>query len=230
LTAILSPPIDPRYTVPMAEDVPADFTRTAPPARGLHRRLYDWVMSWADSRHGMTALAGLSFAESSVFPVPPDVLLIALGIGQPRRAFRFAAVCTVASVAGGLFGYLIGWVAWDAVSGVFFAYVPGFDQQIFARVQGYYLAYGFLAVAIAGFTPIPFKVFTIASGVFGMNVIAFVGAATLSRGLRFFIESALIVRFGPRMREVIERNFNLMTLLFTVLLVGGFAVLRLWMH
>jgi membrane protein DedA with SNARE-associated domain len=97
-------------------------------------------------------------------------------------------------------------------------------------VQGYYLEYGFLAVGIAGFTPIPFKVFTIASGVFGMNVAAFVGAATLSRGLRFFIESALIVRFGPRMREVIERNFNLMTLIFTVLLVGGFAVLRLWMH
>jgi membrane protein YqaA with SNARE-associated domain len=214
----------------MAEDASAEFSRTDPPARGLHRRLYDWVMSWADSRHGTTALAGLSFAESSVFPIPPDVLLIALGIGQPRRAFRFAAVCTLGSVLGGLFGYWIGWAAWDAVSAAFFAYVPGFDRAIFDRVQGYYLEYGFLAVAIAGFTPIPFKVFTIASGVFGMNVVAFVGAATLSRGLRFFIEAGLIVRFGPRMREVIERNFNLMTLAFTVLLIGGFAVLRLWVH
>lgn len=187
------------------------------------------MMGWADSRYGTSALAALSFAESSVFPLPPDVLLIALGVAQPTRAYRFAAVCTIGSVLGGLLGYLIGWLLWDAVAVHFFTYVPGFTEEVFARVQRYYLEYGFVAVAIAGFTPIPFKVFTIASGVFGMSVPAFVAAAFVSRGLRFTIEAALITRYGARVREIIDRNFNLMTIAFVVLLVGGFALLR-WAH
>lgn len=198
-----------------------------PPRAGLHRRLYDWVMSWAESRHGPAALFGLSFAESSFFPIPPDVLLIALGVARPVRAYFYAAVCTVGSVLGGAAGYLIGWGLWHLVSDVFFRYVPGFTPQAFARVQGYYVEWGFVAVMIAGFSPIPYKVFTIASGVFGMNVPAFMLASLLSRGARFFIEGGLIARYGARMREILERNFNLMTLLFVVLLVGGFLVLRL---
>jgi membrane protein YqaA with SNARE-associated domain len=199
-----------------------------PPERpGLHRRLYDWVMGWADSPHGTAALGGIAFLESSVFPVPPDVLLIALGVAQPRRAYFFALVCTIGSVLGGMLGYAIGLGLWEAVHAVFFAWVPGFTPEAFARVQGYYDEYGFLAVMIAGFTPIPYKVFTIASGVFGMAFPAFVLASVLSRGARFFIEGALIARYGARMRDVLERNFNLMTALFVVLLVGGFLVLRL---
>lgn len=197
-----------------------------PPKPGIHRRLYDWVMSWAESRYGSPALFGLAFAESSVFPVPPDVLLIALGVSQPRRAYFYALVCTLGSVLGGIAGYFIGWGIWHEVSHLFFAYVPGFTPDAFARVQGYYDAWGFVAVMIAGFTPIPYKIFTIASGVFAMNLPAFVLASTLSRGTRFFIEGALIARFGPRVREVLERNFNLMTTLFVVLLVGGFLILR----
>jgi len=200
---------------------------TAPPAAGLHRRMYDWVMSWADSRHGPTALAGLAFAESSFFPVPPDVLLIALGVARPRRAYAFAAICTVASVVGGLLGYTIGAVGWDATREIFFRWVPGFTPAVFARVQGYYDEYGFVAVLIAGFTPIPYKVFTIASGVFGMNLPAFALASTVSRGLRFFIEAALITRYGAQVRSVIERNFNLMTVVFVVLVVAGFVAMRL---
>ena len=198
-----------------------------PPRPGLHRRLYDWVMSWADSPHGATALFMLAFAESSFFPIPPDVLLIALGVARPARAYFYAAVCTAGSVFGGVAGYAIGWGLWHLVSDAFFAYVPGFSPEVFARVQGYYDEWGFVAVMIAGFSPIPYKVFTIASGVFGMNLPAFMLASMLARGLRFFIESGLIARFGPRMREILERNFNLMTALFVVLLIGGFAVLRL---
>lgn len=199
-----------------------------PPSRpGLHRRLYDWVMSWADSPHGTTALGGLAFAESSFFPVPPDVLLIALGVARPARAYWYALVCTVGSVLGGILGYVIGWGLWHVVADWFFAYVPGFSHAAFDRVQNLYNEWGFVAVMIAGFTPIPYKVFTITSGLFAMNVPAFVLASVLSRGARFFIVSGLIARFGPRMREVLERNFNLMTMLFVVLLVGGFLVLRL---
>jgi membrane protein YqaA with SNARE-associated domain len=206
---------------------PLEGALAVPTRPGLHRRLYDWVMSWADSRYGTAALAGIAFAESSFFPVPPDVLLIALGVGQPQRAYFFAAVCTIGSVLGGMAGYGIGFGLWEVVRGLFFAYVPGFTPEVFARVQGYYDEYGFVAVMIAGFTPIPYKVFTIASGVFAMNFPAFVLASALSRGARFVIEGALIARYGARMREVLERNFNLMTALFVILLLGGFAVLRL---
>jgi membrane protein YqaA with SNARE-associated domain len=198
-----------------------------PPPAGLHRRLYDWVMSWADRRHGTTALFAFSFAESSFFPVPPDVLLIALGVAKPARAYFYAAVCTAGSVLGGLLGYWIGWALWHSVSHLFFDYIPGFTPAAFERVQGYYAEWGFVAVMIAGFSPIPYKVFTIASGLFGMYLPAFVLASALSRGARFFIEGGLIARYGARMREVLEKNFNLMTILFVVLLVGGFLVLRL---
>lgn len=200
---------------------------TAPPAGGLHRRMYDWVMSWADGRHGTTALAGLAFAESSFFPVPPDVLLIALGVARPQRAYVFALVCTVASVTGGLAGYAIGALGWEATQDFFFQWVPGFTREVFARVQGYYDEYGFAAVLIAGFTPIPYKVFTIASGVFGMNLPAFALASVVSRGLRFFIAAWLITRYGSQVRAVIEDNFNLMTVVFVALVVAGFAAVRL---
>jgi membrane protein YqaA with SNARE-associated domain len=198
-----------------------------PPSAGIHRRLYDWVMSWADTPHGVTALFAIAFVESSVFPVPPDVLLIALGVGKPSRALYFALVCTAGSVLGGMLGYAIGWLLWEGLSDVFFAWVPGFTPEVFGRVQGFYDEYGVLAVMIAGFTPIPYKVFTVTSGVFAMSFPAFVVASGLSRGARFAIEGALIARFGPRMREILERNFNLMTALFVILLVGGFVALRL---
>lgn len=197
-----------------------------PPKAGIHRRLYDWVMSWAESRYGSPALFGLAFAESSVFPVPPDVLLIALGVSQPARAYFYAFLCTLGSVLGGIAGYFIGWGIWHEVSHLFFAYVPGFTPEAFAKVQGYYDEWGFVAVMIAGFTPIPYKIFTIASGVFAMNLPAFMLGSVLSRGARFFIEGVLIARFGAQVRDVLERNFNLMTTLFVVLLVGGFLVLR----
>jgi membrane protein YqaA with SNARE-associated domain len=203
-------------------------SRPGPDVRrpGIHRRLYDWVLHWADTRYGVPALFLLSFAESSFFPIPPDVLLLALGVSRPRQAFWFATVCSIASVLGGLLGYAIGYFAWGAFQEAFFAYVPGFSPEVFARVQGLYNEYGFLAVMIAGFTPIPFKVFTVASGVFGMNVPLFVLASAFSRTLRFFIEGVLMYYFGERIQEIMDRYFNLITVAFMVLLVGGFAAIR----
>jgi membrane protein YqaA with SNARE-associated domain len=213
---------------PTATGVDTAIAWNPPPARpGLHRRMYDWVMGWADSPHGTTALGAIAFVESSVFPVPPDVLLIALGVSRPRRAYFYALVCTLGSVIGGIFGYWIGHALWEGVDEFFFTYVPGFTREVFTRVQALYDEWGFVAVMIAGFTPIPYKVFTIASGVFGMHFAPFVLASVLSRGARFFIEGALIARYGAQMRDVLERNFNLMSIVFVVLLVGGFVVLRL---
>lgn len=222
----MHPPPEEHRSAPPEAAVAVAQAWQPPPRAGLHRRLYDWVMSWAERPHGTAALGGLAFAESSFFPVPPDVLLIALGVARPARAYWYALVCTVGSVVGGVLGYLIGWGFWHLVSEWFFTWVPGFSREAFARVQGLYEEWGFVAVMIAGFTPIPYKVFTIASGLFAMNLPAFVVASTLSRGARFFIEAALIARYGARVREILERNFNLMTIVFVVLLVGGFLVLR----
>jgi membrane protein YqaA with SNARE-associated domain len=194
---------------------------------GLHRRLYDWVLHWAQTPYGVPALFALSFAESSVFPVPPDILLLALGVARPQRALWYAAVCSLASVLGGIAGYAIGFFAWEATADLFFTYVPGFTREGFASVQALYDEYGFLAVMIAGLTPIPYKIFTIASGVFGMNLPLFIVASACSRSARFFIEGGLLSVFGERIQQTLDRYFNLISVLFVALLVGGFAILRL---
>jgi membrane protein YqaA with SNARE-associated domain len=198
----------------------------APPAGlfGLVRRLYDWVLHWANTPYGTPALGVLAFAESSFFPVPPDVLLMALCLGVPRRSLRFALVCSVASVLGGVFGYWIGSVVWDQVSGIFFSYV--FSQEIFHKVSAMYAKYAFWAVFTAGLTPIPYKVFTIAAGVFQIDFPLFVIASVVSRSARFFAIALLIRRFGAPIRDFIDRYFNLLSIVFVLLLAGGFAVVR----
>lgn len=215
---------------PPSPEVGIDAARSwqPPPKAGLHRRAYDWVMGWADHPYGTAALFVIAFAESSFFPIPPDVLLIALGVAQPRRALYFALVCSAGSIVGGMLGYLIGYLLWETTREIFFSYVPGFTPEVFARVQNLYNEWGFVAVMVAGFTPIPYKVFTVASGVFAMNFPAFVVASALSRSARFFIEGFLIARYGARMRDILERNFNLMTAIFVILLVGGFAIVKLF--
>ncbi len=199
---------------------------TAPQKKNIVRRLYDWVLHWAETPYGTPALATLSFAESSFFPVPPDVLLIALNMGKPKKSFYFALVCSIASVAGGMLGYFIGMALWSGLSGFFFSYVPGFTPEIFAKVQTMYNEYGFAAVLIAGFTPIPYKVFTIASGVFGMNFPLFVLASAISRSLRFFIVSTLIFFFGEPIKKFIDKYFNLLSVAFVVLLILGFVAIK----
>lgn len=195
----------------------------------IHRRLYDWVVGFAHKKHATLALGTLSFAESSFFPIPPDVLLLPMCLGKRSASWWFATVCTVASVVGGLAGYWLGYGAWHAIDDIMFKYVPGFKPETFEKVRALYEQYNFWVVFIAAFTPIPYKVFTVAGGVFGVALLPFMIASLIGRGLRFFLEAGLMYVFGPKILPFIDKYFNLLSILFTVLLIGGFALLKL-MH
>lgn len=190
------------------------------------RRMYDWILHWADTPSGPTALGALSAAEASFFPIPPDPLLMALCLGAPKKAFRFATITTLASVLGGVVGYWLGAGAWNALGEFFFQYVPGVTPHSFESIRAFYDKWDFWAVFLAGLTPIPYKVFTLSAGVFSINFPVFVLASILSRGLRFFAEAALIYRFGPPITTFIDRYFNLLAALFGILLVLGFMVIE----
>jgi len=192
----------------------------------LVRRLYDWVLHWAETPYGGPALFLLALVESSVFPVPPDVLLIALCIALPSRAWHYALLASAGSVLGGLIGYGIGWGAWPLLNTFFFDYIPGFTPAVFERVQGLFAEYDFWVVFTAGFTPIPYKVITIGSGVFNINLLVFFVASLTSRSLRFFLVAWLLHRYGAGMREFIDRYFNLLSIVFVLLLIGGFLLLK----
>ena len=187
------------------------------------RRVYDWVLGWADHRYGGLALLLLAFAESSVFPIPPDVLLMALALGKPGAAFRFALICSVGSVAGGLAGYLIGWLLMDGLGRPIIELYNA--QAAYAEVEQRFVAHGGWAVAIAGFTPIPYKVFTIAAGATQLSLSSFVLASVLSRSARFFLISGLIYYYGPTIKVFIDKYFNILTIVFTVLVLLGFVLL-----
>lgn len=192
-----------------------------------HRRLYDWVIQWAATPWAMTALFLLALAESSFFPVPPDVLLAAIIVADRRRAWQAIAVCSVGSVLGGALGYLIGLGFWEVVDTFFYRWIPGFTPEIYERVAGLYQEYGFVVVFTAGFTPIPYKVFTIAAGVAQISFPTFVLASFVGRTGRFLLVGALFYFFGPPIRSFVERYLGWVTLAFTVLLIGGFAALKL---
>ena len=191
---------------------------------GLLKRLYDWVLHWAHTPYGTAALFLLAFTESSFFPIPPDVLLIALALGLPSKAFKFASVCTLGSVLGGMLGYVIGMMFFDLI-GYRILEFYGFMEK-FELVKNMYLQYDVWFVGAAGFTPIPYKVFTIAAGTFHMEFFRFVFVSAVSRGARFFIVSWLIWKFGKPINSFINKYFNLLTLLFIILLVLGFIVVK----
>jgi membrane protein YqaA with SNARE-associated domain len=188
------------------------------------RRLYDWVLGFERSPHAARALFLLAFAESSVFPVPPDVLLIALALSAPGRALRYALVCSAGSVLGGLFGFAIGALVWGQVQDFFFAYV--FSREVFQRVAGMYREHAFWTVFTAGFTPIPYKVFTVAGGVFGISLPVFLLASSVSRSARFFLVAGLLARYGPPVKIFIDRHFGWLSIVFVILLILGFSALR----
>jgi membrane protein YqaA with SNARE-associated domain len=198
------------------------------------RRLYDWVLSWAATPYGSAALFVLAFFESSFFPIPPDPLLIALILGARSKAFRFATVCSVASVTGALLGYAIGYFSWWTISGeftalaqFFFNAVPGFTLEKFELVQGLFERWNFWIVFTAGFTPLPFKIFTISGGAFDISLVPFVLASLVGRSARFFLVAWLIWRYGARITLFIDKYFNKLAILFTFLLIGGFALLKM---
>ncbi len=202
----------------------------------VHRRMYDWVLGWAYRPSAAVALFCLSFAESSFFPIPPDVLLMPLVLGNRRRWFRYATICSLASVLGAVAGFLLGALAWEAgVDRLFFDYVPGFTPEVYRRVSRLYEQYNFWIVFTAGFTPIPFKVITITAGVFGTGAAVanvwvffavFLVASVVSRSARFFLVAGLMRAFGPRITPFIEKYFNWLALLFAALLIGGFVVAK----
>jgi len=189
------------------------------------RRLYDWTLSLAAGPRANAALGTVSFVESSVFPIPPDLLLIPMVIAKRDKAWHLALLCTVTSVAGGLLGYLIGSLLFHQVAEpilAFYGYLDKFDQfsQLFND-------WGWWFVFFAGLTPFPYKVITIASGVTGLSLPIFMLASVVSRGIRFFVVAALLYFFGPPIRDFIEKRLGLMFTLFVVLLVGGFAAIKL---
>ncbi len=196
-----------------------------------HRRLYDWVIHFAQTRHGVTALFCLSFAESSFFPVPPDVLLAPLALGAPKKWLRFALACSVASVLGGILGYCIGMFLWSMVGQWAYTHLGaiGLTEANFAKFQGWYDKYDFWIVFTCGFTPLPYKVCTISAGVAKINFFGFLVASTVSRSARFFIVAGLMGWKGEKIRPVIEKYFNWLTLVFAALLIGGFLVIK-WLH
>jgi membrane protein YqaA with SNARE-associated domain len=190
----------------------------------LIRRLYDWTISWADRPGGVYALFLLAFAESSFFPIPPDVLLIALCVGAPTKSFRFALVCTVGSVLGGMAGYGVGYWGYEAIGEPIVKAYHG--QEVMLKIKTWYDEYGFWGNLAAAVTPIPYKVFTIASGVFHFDFLQFTIASVVGRGLRFFVVAGLIYWVGPRMKVFIEKYFDLLAIAGMILLIGGFVLLK----
>ncbi len=188
------------------------------------RALYDWVLGWADSPYGTLALFLLAVAESSFFPIPPDVLLIALCVGRPRRSLHFAVVCTVGSVVGGLGGYLIGYQLLEHVGRPLIEFYDA--TRAFEHLGQLYRDNLILALGTAGFTPIPYKVFTIAAGAFSVPIIPFIVISAASRGARFFLVAGLIRIWGPQIRDFIDRYFNILTIALVLAVILGFLVLR----
>lgn len=207
---------------------------TAPaPKASILKQLYDWLLGWAATPYGGLVLFIWSFAESSFFPIPPDAFLIAMVLGARQKAWYFAVMTSVASVAGGIAGYLIGYFLWwtgpgefSALAQFFFDSVPGFTAAKFERVQGLYEVWGFWVVFTAGFTPIPYKVITVSAGAFDISFWIFVIASALSRAARFFLVAGLLWKYGEPVRAFIEERFNLLSILFVVLLLGGFLLFK----
>ena len=188
------------------------------------RGLYDWTMSLAAHRHALWALAAISFIESSIFPIPPDIILIPMVLAAREKAWKFALVCTVSSVLGGLAGYGIGFFLFDTVGKPLLDFY-GYGEK-FGLFQGYYNEWGAWIVGGAGITPFPYKVITIASGVTGLDLVVFTVASVLSRGARFFLVAALLWHFGQPIRIFIEAHLGKLATAFFILLVGGFAAIK----
>jgi len=188
------------------------------------RGLYDWTMRMAAHRRAMGWLFAVAFVESSVFPIPPDVMVVPMVLAEKAKAWRIALVCTLGSVLGALAGYAIGALLFEAVGRPLIAFY-GYAEP-FAEFTARYNEWGAWIVAFAALTPFPFKVITIASGATGLDLAVFIVSATLARGLRFGLEAALLWRFGPSIRGFIEGNLKFVTAAFICLLIGGFVMIK----
>ena len=201
----------------------------------IFKQLYDWVLNLSNKKNSNYSITLLSLSESIFFPIPPDVLLIPLCLGNRHKALYFAFLCSISSIVGGVIGYFVGKSLWwsipgieySAIANIFFDYVPGLTDDSFNHIKNLYDKWDFWIVFTAGFTPIPFKLITISSGTFNINFMMFVIASIISRSARFFLLAILIRIFGERIRLFIEKYFNILAILFTVMLIGGFAIIKL---
>lgn len=188
------------------------------------RRLYDRTMALAEHRHALPALAGVSFIESSFFPIPPDVMIVPMVLARPERAWLIAAVCLIASVLGGIAGYALGYFAFEWLGQPLLEFY-GYTHQ-FEKFQAGFAKWGVWAVALFGISPLPYKVITIASGLAALNPVGFIVASILSRGARFFVEVALLRWIGPPIRDFVEKRLGLVATVFLVFLFGGFLLVK----
>jgi len=186
------------------------------------RRIYDWCVAAADKPYALWILSAVAFAESSFFPVPPDIMLVPMSLAKPKRAWLYAGVCTVASVTGGLLGYAIGALLYDSVGQwLFKLYGLGDKMETF---RAFYAEWGAVAILVKGVTPIPYKLVTITSGFAGYNIWMFTLFSVITRGARFFLAAVVLNRFGDPIRRQIEKNLGLWVMVFAVVLVAGFVI------
>jgi len=202
-----------------------DDTITQDQKAGKLKRLYNWVLSFADSPYGTTALFIFAMAESSFFPIPPDPLLVAMGLGAPLRAIWFATVCTAGSVIGGALGYAIGFFFIESI-GMKIIEIYGLSGK-YGDIRVLYEEWNALIVLVAGISPIPYKVFTIAAGAFKVNFFTFVIASIVGRGLRFYMEGFMIYHYGPPIRIFIDTHITKLSWAFAALLVLGFVAVKI---
>ncbi len=190
----------------------------------IFRNLYNWTLNQSSKKYAPWFLTFISFVESSFFPIPPDIILIPMIIAKRTKAFLYAFVCTISSVFGGLFGYLIGYALFNSI-GIILVNFYGMTEYI-ENLKEYYNDYGIWFVLIAGFTPLPFKVITIASGLFQLNLIIFILCSLVARGGRFYLIAGLLYLFGEAIKKFIDRYFNFLTILFFILLIGSILFLN----
>ena len=188
------------------------------------KRLYNWTLVKANHKNAKWYLSLISFAESSFFPIPPDILLIPMALASKARALFYASICTLFSVLGGILGYAIGYFFYNSLG----IYIVEFYQleNSFSIFENYYREFGILIVLGAGITPFPYKFITIASGVFGLNIFLFIIISSIGRGLRFYLIAILLFFFGDKIKLIIEKYFNLLTITFFILLVGSVFIIR----
>ena len=193
--------------------------------KDLTRRIYDHTLNLASRKNALTWLFVISFIESSFFPIPPDIMIIPMVLATPKEAYKIAGVATVASVLGGYFGYFIGVYGFELIARPLLEFY-GYMKQ-FGEFENYYHEYGAWIVFGAGITPFPYKIITIASGVVRLDLVVFTIASVIARGMRFYFIAWLLKRFGDPMKVFIEKNLNLISILFLLLLIGGFAAVKL---
>jgi len=192
--------------------------------KNLTKKIYDYTLNLAGKKNALAWLFAISFIESSFFPIPPDIMIIPMVLATPKRAYQIAGVALIASVLGGYFGYAIGVFGFEVIAKPlleFYGYIDNFH-----KFEDYYHLYGAWIVFGAGITPFPYKIITIASGVVRLDLVVFTIASVLARGIRFYLIAWLLKRFGAPMKTFIEKNLNLLSILFLILLIGGFAIIK----